>query len=801
MSEEEKTAPPALFSSPNQLYSILNTLFSHDINPSLLFHSSNPHFNLFSSVNDSHAPATILRSLNFALSGLFSLSVFPLCACTFITMFSNRSSQFADQETTCILLLKELQIIWDEVGESDTQKDAMLLEIEQKCLEFYRTKVDEAKAYRAQIQKEIADFEAEIAGICAAMSEPPLCFEWKSCGNLKKGRETIISKLEEMHRLKTERKKQFFEVLYQLQNISAELYGCMGVDAFLDENNLSLTRLEELKRQLLQLQNEKAIRQKQVSDHLNTLSSLCSVLGLDVKDKICEIFPTMVNSSMIKDVSDHSIKNLTSEVKSSREVKLQRMQKVQSLSTELLEMWNLMDTPLEEQQNLHHVTSKIAALESEFTEPKLLSIDSVVYVEREVRRLQQLKSTKIKEVLLRKKLELEEICRSTHLTTQTFFPSEHPIEFIDSESVNHENLLEQIEHQITETKEEALSRKEILVKVEKWLAASQEESWLEEYNRDDNRYNAGRGAHLALKRAEKARALLNKIPGMVEALILKVTAWEKERGLEFLYDGSRLLSMLEDYTMLRTEKVIDKQRQRDQKRLQGQLVAEHETLFGIKPSPCKSGTEASRISTGVQSIRKTSIGGALLQDARRHAALLQQSNKKGNIANQRGYILRNKNACHATPFSGNDTSKVVGHSMKKTMRSAKKEIEIQTPLSRKPLSPISPSLISKANINSQDHKKIQNIVTPQAIQQKSQMLTPTPPSKSIIVGNEENGTPKNMGLPVPTTPLTSVPMLTATTPDTPSVYSIYNVAAKNAQPLEYSFEEARAGFVLPKNLC
>lgn len=30
---------------------------------------------------------------------------------------------------------------------------------------------------------------------------------------------------------------------------------------------------------------------------------------------------------------------------------------------------------------------------------------------------------------------------------------------------------------------------------------------------DENRYNAGRGAHLTLKRAEKARALVNKLPG------------------------------------------------------------------------------------------------------------------------------------------------------------------------------------------------------------------------------------------------------------------------------------------------
>lgn len=53
---------------------------------------------------------------------------------------------------------------------------------------------------------------------------------------------------------------------------------------------------------------------------------------------------------------------------------------LQSLAAALLEMWDLMDTPLEEQQKFLHVTSKIAALESEFTESKILSIDSVIYV-------------------------------------------------------------------------------------------------------------------------------------------------------------------------------------------------------------------------------------------------------------------------------------------------------------------------------------------------------------------------------------------------------------------------------------
>ena len=82
-----------------------------------------------------------------------------------------------------------------------------------------------------------------------------------------------------------------------------------------------------------------ASRLKQVSDQLNTLNSLCSVLGLDVKDKIREICPTMVNSSLTKDVSDNTIKNLTSEMQSLREIKIHRMQKV-IIFVLILRYWN-----------------------------------------------------------------------------------------------------------------------------------------------------------------------------------------------------------------------------------------------------------------------------------------------------------------------------------------------------------------------------------------------------------------------------------------------------------------------------
>jgi len=48
---------------------------------------------------------------------------------------------------------------------------------------------------------------------------------------------------------------------------------------------------------------------------------------------------------------------------------------VQNLASTLLEMWNLMDTPMEEQQLFHNVTSNIAASEPEITEANMLSVN------------------------------------------------------------------------------------------------------------------------------------------------------------------------------------------------------------------------------------------------------------------------------------------------------------------------------------------------------------------------------------------------------------------------------------------
>ncbi|KAF3961873.1 hypothetical protein ACB098_06G194100 [Castanea mollissima] len=705
-------------------------------------------------------------------------------------MSTHRIDQFAHIETTCGLLLDEMQKIWDEVGESEINRDAMLLEIEQKCLEVYRRNVDEAKKCRAQLQQEIAESEAELADMCSAMGEQPLHFDCKPDGGFKKVLDTITLQLEDMRKRKIERTHQFVEVLHQIQDISIEFWEDNTV--VLDETDLSIRRLEELHKHLLELQNQKRNRLKQVQDHLNTLNSLCLVLGMDFRHIAGEIHSTLKETDGTRDISDHTIEKLAAAIQSLREIKIQRIQRLRNLASTLLEMWNLMDTPMEEQQLFLNATSNIAASEPEITEPNMLSVIFLNHVEAEVVRLEQLKSSKMKELVIKKRLELEEICRRIHVVSETLSITEDSVEAMESGAVDPMYLLEQIELQIARVKDEALCRKEILEKVEKWLAACQEESWLEEYNRDENRYNAGRGAHLTLKRAEKARALVNKIPAMMEALTSKIKAWEEQRGTVFFYDGERLLSVLEQYSTLRQEKEQERQRQKDQKRLQGQLIVEQEALFGSKPSPSKSGKKASRTSTGVANNRNFSIGGAMLQNPKpEKAASRLHLSKKAAFLNQ--------NSSPSQQQHGRRISEIPGHSIRKHSHSVPKAHENQLFLIRKPLSPVYSQVLSKANsANFPEDEKTSHTMSSQKPLPNSESLVRTP-IKKIVVCDEENRTPKTMPIPVPTTPSTvSAPMTTAMTPTSPCVSVGKHSFQNNDQPIEYSFEEVRVGFTLPK---
>jgi len=64
-----------------------------------------------------------------------------------------------------------VQQIWNDIGESEVDKDRMLMELERECLEVYRRKVDEAANTKARFHQTVAAKEAELATLMASLGE------------------------------------------------------------------------------------------------------------------------------------------------------------------------------------------------------------------------------------------------------------------------------------------------------------------------------------------------------------------------------------------------------------------------------------------------------------------------------------------------------------------------------------------------------------------------------------------------------------------------------------------------------
>ncbi|WVZ79428.1 hypothetical protein U9M48_027008 [Paspalum notatum var. saurae] len=464
-------------------------------------------------------------------------------------------------ETTCGSLLQQLQLIWDEVGESDEDRDKMLLQLEQECLDVYRRKVDQASSFRARLLQQLANSKSELTRLLSALGELSISgIPDKTHGTIKEQLAAISPSLEILCRKRESRVKEFADVQLQIQTLHGEIAG-----------NLQSNRL------------------RNILESVSSVHDLCSVLGMDFVGTVTEVHPSLDDSVGVqsKSISDETISKLSKMVIRLKEEKSKRFAKIQTLASQLSDLWNLMDAPVEERQPFQHITCNLSSTLDDVTVPGALALDIIQQAELEVERLDQLKASRMKDIAFKKQTELEDIYARAHVAIDSRAARDRITSIIESSAFEPSELLADMENQILQANEESLSRKDILERVDRWMSACEEESWLEDYSRDDNRYSATRGAHLNLKRAEKARALVNKIPGIVDTLIAKTRAWEQEQGMVFSYDGVGLLAMLDEYKKLRKDKEDEKRKMRDQKKINDQLAAEQEKLFGSKPSPAR----------------------------------------------------------------------------------------------------------------------------------------------------------------------------------------------------------------------
>ena len=156
--------------------------------------------------------------------------------------------------------------------------------------------------------------------------------------------------------------------------------------------------------------------------------------------------------------------------------------------------------------NTQLLVTRLSALQARFD-----VMSNCFKAEAEVKRLDQLKASKMKELFIKKQFELEEICNTSHMQIPSRSEMDNIINLINSGrciiyilhhiilfsyvlwslridqclqigEIDHADLLMSMDDQISKAKDEAFSRKVIMEKVEKWMSAREEERWLEEYS-------------------------------------------------------------------------------------------------------------------------------------------------------------------------------------------------------------------------------------------------------------------------------------------------------------------------------
>ncbi|KAF8403584.1 hypothetical protein HHK36_011688 [Tetracentron sinense] len=226
------------------------------------------------------------------------------------------------------------QKIWDEIGESDCERDKMLLQLEQECLDVYRRKVEKASKYKADLHQTLAETEAEVANLISSLGERTSFSRSENAKGTLKEQITIIQPvLEDLKRKKEGRIKEFWDVQSQIVRICAEIAGDIhlssSADPQVDKRDLTVKKLGELKSHLEELQREKSLRLQNVNDHINTIHELSIIMSVDFFKTINDVHPSLIDSANGQSsISDDTLARLTGVVHSLKQEKHQRLQKV-----------------------------------------------------------------------------------------------------------------------------------------------------------------------------------------------------------------------------------------------------------------------------------------------------------------------------------------------------------------------------------------------------------------------------------------------------------------------------------------
>jgi len=528
-------------------------------------------------------------------------------------MDGRRVSQLLNDggEKEASTMLFEMDQVWDAIGCSEEDRSGMLHEIGHRVLAVYTTALKEAEAARDSLQREIAEARAGIAKVHEQLGEgdafdldavcprSPVDKRGKKLA-LKAQLEALEPYVKDAAGKKSERLAVLVDVRESVRVLHEQLGdGLETEEVDPDHGDISKARLEVFTVSLHEAQAEKEYRCGQVGSVLRELHSASGALGVDAKavaegvdPSFGEFLPQALAKEPLRGVCVHSkrIKALKDVKNEMRLVEKRNRERLGTMCVRLQHLWRLLDSPVSDLKPVAaalRLGGDLDALRTAGWEGDLeiavqqasnFSDATLEGVAEALDRLEAAKNGRMREVVARRREDLAALEAECHLTPCVFSKQ------IDDEHANFgEGDLDTVEARIAVVQEELQRRAPIFEQIDRLRKTLEERDWVREWEVSGEKF--GRGAHVMLKRAERANKMVAALPKLIGKLRKEIGAWEEEQGTDLLYDGTRYLATLQAVEDDEAAWEEEKKRQAEEKAAMKKAQLEQfKTVKDSKPS-------------------------------------------------------------------------------------------------------------------------------------------------------------------------------------------------------------------------
>ena len=446
----------------------------------------------------------------------------------------------------------QLEEVWDEVGYSPEDRASQLSDLLIKIQDLCEQKIVEERSVAETFHQTIAEAKEEIkqtASALKALVDPYLLNE-SSDQTLSDELATLEATLEGLRTSANAAK----EDLQGCLDYIVEAHDALGLEMdpkWRDiDSDLTAERREAFHRKRDEMKEEVATRMNAVIQIVRDCQQIMSDLKMEEEQGLESELDRQIAGSLVRSkdgsfimaskfrsescvgISAGALEDLTKRIAELHHEKRQRKERLHELGGEIALLWEKLHVPEEEQ---------IAFPES----VQGLSLDTIEKGEKEMQRLEQLKSKMLGKLIQEAResiLSLWDQIEAPEDTRRAFTPYT-----VTSEDRFNDELLEQHEVYIGQLQSRLEQMKPIMRLIEKRENIVRERIEYEELQKDPERLKQ-RGAAMTrqlMKEEKMARRIKRDLPRLTELLIEKLAEWKEKNGEDFQHSGEDYLVIMD----------------------------------------------------------------------------------------------------------------------------------------------------------------------------------------------------------------------------------------------------------------